>query len=89
MLVCIQIGNTDDKLSQAEWSNFCHRVLALCESAGTVHFSGGSSTDLPWQNYCVCVECEFCLELKGQIELTRKRFGQESVVWLEGNAEFV
>ena len=87
--VCIQIGNSDNKLLQDEWSNYCKMVLYLSECYGTVHFSGGSAIDAPWQNYCVCLYTEEPLLLKGEIEHCRKIFRQDSVAWLQGHVEFV
>jgi hypothetical protein len=47
----VQIGNSDDKLSQAEWYRFCIDTDALIkEFADEVHFSGGSDNRAPWQN---------------------------------------
>jgi hypothetical protein len=90
--VCIQIGNSDNKLLQDEWSKYCKRVLHLCEFYGIIHFSGGSAIDAPWQNYCVCLSTTEPLllkMLKGEIEHCRKKFRQDSVAWLQGNVELV
>jgi hypothetical protein len=89
--VCIQIGNSDDKLTQKEWSDFCAEVVSACGDCGVVHFSGGPSTHMPWQNFCVCVEIAFynIAVLKQNIACIRKRYGQDSVAWLVGKVEFI
>lgn len=57
MSITIQLENTDNKLTQQEWSEFCKRCYALAESYGNIHFSGGSPTNAKWQNYCIISEC--------------------------------
>lgn len=49
--ITIQIGNSDNKLSQMEWSAFIKDVVEVVESlASVVHFYGTSLGDAPWQN---------------------------------------
>jgi hypothetical protein len=55
--VVIQIGNSDNKLTQSEWADFVGTVhdAVMC-LAGEIHFSGGSTWSAPWQNACwVCL----------------------------------
>jgi hypothetical protein len=85
--ICIQIGNTDNKLTQQEWSECCRAVRGICESHGSVHFSGGSPTDAAWQNYCVCVETDTPSYLRFLIAKRRATHQQESVAWLQGETE--
>lgn len=55
--MAIQIGNTDNKLIQQKWSEFITTINNLIADKGiTVHFSGGSSYDKPWQNACWVIE---------------------------------
>jgi hypothetical protein len=91
MDICIQIGNSDNKLTQQEWSKYCQAVLSICEGCGNVHFSGGSNTDAPWQNYCVVVHVDFekIKTLKDLITKRRIAYSQDSVAWIEGIAEYV
>ena len=89
MDVCIQIGNTDNKLTQQEWSEFCGAIRALCEAHGDVHFSGGSPTDAPWQNYCVCVSTPSPDDLRAVVSQRRATHSQDSVAWLEGAVSFI
>jgi hypothetical protein len=90
MQVCIQIGNTDNGLTQQEWSAFCRRLREICEEFGTIHFSGGSASDASWQNYCVCVEVpENLLQFSASVTELRKFFKQDSAAWLQGEAVFI
>jgi hypothetical protein len=88
-VVCIQIGNTDDKLSQLEWSEYCRAIRGICEAHGLVHFSGGSAADAAWQNYCVCVETSNADALRESVIKRRATHRQESVAWLQGETELV
>lgn len=54
----IQIGNSDNKLTQEEeWSNFVGAVQQALWRDTHIHFSGGSRVDAPWQNFCWVIEC--------------------------------
>jgi len=71
MIVYVSIGNSDDKLSQAEWSRF-HKLTHLLFTNGlgpigdgwgsesfdtpTIHGHWLSSPTDPWQNACWCLE---------------------------------
>ena len=50
--VTIQIGNSDDKLTQKQWANFVNEVRSLIVQTGETHFDGGSRNDARWQNFC-------------------------------------
>jgi hypothetical protein len=89
MDVCIQIGNTDNKLTQKEWSEFCRAIRGMCEAHGDVHFSGGSPADAPWQNYCVCVSTDTPDALRNLLIKRRANHKQDSVAWLEGVTSFI
>jgi hypothetical protein len=89
MDVSIQIGNTDNCLTQQEWSEFCRRLREICETAGKVHFSGGASTDAPWQNYCLCLSTELPECLASDVMALRRTYRQDSVAWLQGDAMFI
>jgi len=94
--VTIQIGNSDNKLSQAEWARFVHEtneeVRACCHD---VHFFGSSDPFAPWQNAAwvvVCLEDEIGLNsewLKERVSKVGARYNQESVAVTVGDTEFV
>lgn len=55
----VQIGNSDDKLSQAEWSQYVADVDKLVQhEAVQVHFSGASPANAAWQNWCWVLEAD-------------------------------
>lgn len=92
MLISVQAGNSDNKLTQQEWSEFVNElggILAVHETAR--HFFGGSETYRPWQNVCwVCdVNAEDLESLKGQLRESRRDYRQTSVCLLVGKAEFI
>lgn len=92
MLISVQAGNSDNKLTQQEWAEFVAElggILAVHETDR--HFFGGSETYRPWQNVCwVCeVEPEKLISLKSQLWQSRRRYRQTSVCILVGKAEFV
>lgn len=92
MTVVICIGNSDNKLSQQNWSDFvsCIDKVVIIYS-NVVHFSGGPATDKPYQNYAWIIDIDdnASYMLKDLLERYRKRFGQESIVWMVGNSEFI
>lgn len=90
--VCIQIGNSDDKLSQYQWSSFVSRVrLGIAEHATDIYFQGGAPNDARWQNYCFVfsVEDEKLSKLREYCTYIRGKYKQESVAYLEGETEFI
>lgn len=55
----VQIGNSDDKLSQAEWTGFCAATWAAVGLYATqVHFEGYSVPTATWQNACWVAEID-------------------------------
>jgi hypothetical protein len=52
--ITVQIGNSDDKLTQARWADFSREVDRLfAKHARKVYFSGFSRPDAHWQNACM------------------------------------
>jgi hypothetical protein len=78
MLVNVQIGNGDDRLSQREWAAY-------------VSDFGGSTTYARWQNVCwVCHVHENHIEvLKQSLRECREKYRQDSVCVLVGEELFV
>lgn len=51
--VVVQIGNSDNKLSQAEWAEFIAVTReAVKQNAAQIHFEGFSNPTAEWQNAC-------------------------------------
>ena len=86
---CIQIGNSDNKLSQQEWSKYCSAIRGICEAHGQVHFAGGPATDAPYQNYCIVVETEEAGKMMSALSMRRAAYQQESIAWFEGGTVFI
>lgn len=97
MQVSIQIGNSDDKLSQRQWSNYVSDMAeAISHYSKDIHFSGGAEGWRPWQNYCWIIELPdhslmsgFIGDLVNEIIDCRKRYNQESVALSWGKTLFV
>lgn len=90
--ITIQIGNSDDKLSQKEWSSYVTAVAAaVTNSANQIHFAGGSGPDAPWQNFAWVVECTTDQQkrLRTYLQLIRIQYSQEGVAFTVGYTEFI
>ena len=86
--VSLQIGNSDDKLSQKEWASFVRdikKVLMINEAF--IHFFGAPSNHEEWQNACWVFNISDTSDLKSDILKIRTKYNQDSVAWLEGEAE--
>lgn len=89
----IQIGNSDNKLTQKAWSAFINDVADTIRSyCTTVHFTGGSHVNAEWQNYCWVVQinernhdARIISELKDLCE----RYDQDSIALIRGTTEFI
>jgi hypothetical protein len=84
----IQIGNTDNKLTQGEWAHFAEYMRgAISENVYRVHFSGGSDWDAPWQNACwVCEVRENQIDpLTAAVKACREQWKQDSAAITWGN----
>ena len=92
-MITVQIGNTDDKLTQREWSQFFHRVDGVIrDAAHNVYFSGHALPAAPWQNGCWCFDVNSKitrLYLERVILTIAKNYRQESVAWTEGETDFL
>lgn len=83
--VYICIGNSDDKLTQEEWSDFIKDIRAfVIRQADHVWGEWFSAPDSRYQNACWGVE--FSSEddaafARSQATRVRKQYGQDSVAW--------
>jgi hypothetical protein len=93
MIVYLSIGNSDDKLTQAEWSEFNLRVAAEVASyAATIHGAWDSNPVSPWQNACWCLEFDTAEDVQAARQAAteiRQEFGQQSVAWAVAETEFI
>ena len=90
MYLVISIGNTDNKLTQQEWSNFVQEIDKVITEYGKVHFFGGASNWLPWQNVAWIIEVDnHRLSLDRRLEEIRKKYNQDSVFLMVGDGLFI
>jgi hypothetical protein len=94
--VYVAIGNSDDKLSQPQWSKFWRAVNRCVRGEHNhVHFSGCSDTREPWQNAMWCVEVADAQTVHGMREYlnrVRVEYNQDSIAWtcvLSEHLEFI
>jgi hypothetical protein len=91
--VYISIGNSDDKLSQADWSLFVANVhhLLSCSVTAT-HGEWYSLPGAPFQNACFCVEFssqEQVESVKSALAGWAKSYRQESIAWADAETTFI
>jgi hypothetical protein len=90
--ITVQIGNTDNKLTQKEWSEFvCEISSAIHIFVKEVHFGGGSASWEEWQNYAwvFIVTNDRVKMIKDKIKAIREFYRQDSVAWTEGETLFI
>lgn len=88
----VQIGNSDDKLTQKRWSDFLAKTsLAINRHATQIHFRGSSLPIDPFQNACwvfEMVERRFQY-LDVDLSALCEEFEQDSIALTEGKTYFV
>lgn len=89
----IQIGNSDDKLSQKQWAEYVSQVGTVIKAyAREIHFFGCSGAEQPWQNAAWFFEVkslegrDMLMDLLSEI---RESFHQNSIAWTEGKTVFI
>jgi hypothetical protein len=90
--IAIQIDNADNKLTQAEWSEFVAAVEEAVQAhEGKVYFFGGSPNWTVRQNVAWVLECDArqAPSLKEAVTQIRKRFRQDAAAWTEGETLFI
>lgn len=88
------IGNSDDKLTQEQWSKFVTQFVALVRRhADRVYGEWYSAPDAPFQNACMgfAVDTEpELLALREELTSLRTMYRQESAAWaVVDRTEFV
>ena len=88
--ITVQIGNSDDKLTQLEWHNFVKETQAAIEKhGGEMHFFGSAPNWYPWQNAAFVFVTDHVNALKEELMELREKYSQESIAWTKGETEFV
>lgn len=83
----ILIGNSDDKLSQKEWSQYAMDVSLLAHNwAKAIHFEGGSASGSEWQNACWVVEWDTAdlANLNTELSQLAAHYRQDSIAVITG-----
>jgi hypothetical protein len=91
------IGNSDDKLSQQQWSWFVSDVHDLImRRLYPIHFHALSVGSAPWQNACWVLDMNDRFGAITEIEVLREALGelaqkyhQDSIALTLGDTEFV
>ena len=90
MIVHIMAGNSDDKLTQAEWSALVEQIdeildAALGQTGVGMHGRWFSAPDAPWQNACWCVDLpqgEIGI-VQAQLSGVAQEYRQDWIAWHE------
>jgi hypothetical protein len=90
----ITIGNSDDKLTQKEWSEFVSDVQDfIMRWAVPIHFHGLSVGSAPWQNACWVIDIHLLFdqadEIRNQLSFLASTYKQDSIALTIGSTEFV
>lgn len=92
MIVYLSAGNSDDKLSQAEWSAYVVEVITQVASIGHTHGAWYSLPNAPFQNACWCVEFRKVSDVAEAREVAteiRQKYRQDSMAWAVAETEFI
>lgn len=83
--VYVSIGNSDDKLSQAEWANYVQVTRNLLRlRAREIHGEWYSAPDSDYQNACFCVVLgDDADTIRKSLAELRAAWRQDSVAWAE------
>jgi hypothetical protein len=90
--IIVQIGNSDDKLTQSEWSLFVDRVdRSVRNNCNRVYFFSTSPNTEPWQNAAWIFDIyeNASYALVGELRELRGLFKQDYIVWTEGKSLFI
>lgn len=84
LTVYISIGNSDDKLTQNEWSHF-HALVEghIRDHVQQIYGRWLSVPSDPWQNACWCVRVApiHAEALRFELATEAKAFRQDSIAW--------
>lgn len=93
MTVYVSIGNSDDKLTQAEWATFWEKTSVLVLAyASQVHGGWTSAPTAPWQNACWAFDLDrpdWADRMKRELSALAAEYKQDSIAWAEAETEFI
>lgn len=91
----VQIGNSDDKLTQKQWATFYGNTHSVLATLGQLHFAGASSSFSTWQNACFVLELTEHAGLDAVTVLERylarlaEQYDQSSIALTLGSTRFI
>jgi hypothetical protein len=88
----ISIGNSDDKLVQTEWAQYCYQVHRVVSNSGPMYGEWYSPSNSSYQNACFCVEIpndDAVERLRVSLSILCRSFGQDSIAFASAKAEFI
>ncbi len=96
--ISILIGNSDNKLSQADWADYISNVNVLLQGEGKIHFVGYTGPTSERQSACWVLEGSFIVGPQNNLALDRLRLGlsvlaakyhQDSIAFVVGTTHFI
>mgnify|MGYP001580517744 CR=1 FL=1 len=90
--ISLLIGNTDNRLTQKEWSKFVEDIkFSVHCCCNTLFFFGGPPNYSEWQNvaFVFGIKDDQIPELKARVTHDRIQYQQTSAAWVEGETEFI
>jgi hypothetical protein len=90
--IYISIGNSDDKLSQSEWSDFCFDLAQIGrDHEARRHGTWFSVNDSRYQNMCICIELpiERVEHLRIDLQNIAGKYRQDSIAMAIAETELV
>lgn len=90
----VQIGNSDNKLTQAAWAEFIAETgYVIKKHSEHTHFAGASLPTEPWQNFAWAFEVRLRRlrlgALQHDLAELAARYEQDSIALTTGSTEFV
>jgi hypothetical protein len=88
--IYITIGNSDDKLTQVRWSEFCKQLNDYTLQF-TRHGAWSSDTWSPYQNACFCIEVpnSEVSPLRSYLKYLAAMYNQDSIAMAIAEMEFL
>lgn len=90
--VTVQITNTNDKLSQQEWSELVSDLKLNIETySRKVYFFGGSTSYDPWQNLVIvfALDQDKTASLINDLRKLKEDFEQDQITFTVGQTRFI
>lgn len=88
----IDIGNSDDKLTQHKWASYIRNTNNIInELVAEVHFVGGTSIESAYQSYCwvATIRPDTVPTLRERLNNVRNAYNQDSIAMTIGETQFI